>query len=436
MALSIILPLLVSGVGIFLLFKLRLFFIIHPKRTVRGFLSSLEDKESRRALCLALAGTLGVGNIFGVCAGLMIGGAGSVFWLLVSSLFSMIIKYSETLLSCELLSENDGGMHVVIKSSFKKCGKAFSLIYVTLFLFLALLMGAAMQSRAAYSILNESLGINGTLFSVVFLFVLIISFAKNGEKIEKITAFVIPLTTIIYIIVALFVIFDNISELYGAISLVFKEAFQPMAGVGGGVSFLFSCGLKEGFARGILSNEAGVGTSAMAHSRARKRDPATAGLYGMCEVFFDTVILCPLTAFMVLVSINDISLYSTPMALVFSAVEGTLGNIGQILLAFSVLSFAYATVCCWFYYGKECLTYLFSKEISKVFLPLFLTFVTAGVFSPDRLLLSFTDTVLLFMSIITLSVIIKESGLILRSTRQSGLIGKKNKKSCRNDRQL
>ena len=138
---SLLLPVLLCGAGLFMLVRLRFFFILHPVRCTNAFLRELRSPVSRRALWLALAGTLGVGNIFGVAAGIMIGGAGSIFWLLVSSLFSMVLKYSETALVISLKTHKQGGMHTVLRTVFPRIGKHFGKFYALLCLLLSLFMG-------------------------------------------------------------------------------------------------------------------------------------------------------------------------------------------------------------------------------------------------------------------------------------------------------
>ncbi len=422
MSLTFITPIMVSVTGIYLLIKLHFFFFIKPFKTLKMFVSSLRHKENRGSLCLALAGTLGVGNIFGVAAGIMIGGAGSVLWLLLSSIFSSVIKYCEALLTTDYFMNKKGGMQLVIKGTFKKTGGFLSYLYSVLCLLLAFFMGAAMQSRAAYDLSREALNISPWIFIPFFLTLIIISVSGGGDKIEKINTFVIPTTTIIYIIMSLSVVFCNFSRLGNAIELIVFDAFSTSSFAAGIGMFLFSRGLKEGFCRGILSNEAGVGTSAFAHSRAEKREPSIAGLYGMCEVFFDTVLLCPLTALMILTSVGDLERFKTPMALVSFSVESVFGVGGKIVLAILVLSFAFATVSCWFYYGTECTLYLFKGKFKLLFSLVFISFVSFGIFIPDAPLLAATDVIILFMSVLTLSVIVKEHKRIVTLTKASGLI--------------
>ena len=234
MCLSFLLPILVFAVGIYLLFKLRFFFILHPFRTVKAFTRSAKDPESRRALFLALAGTLGVGNIFGVAAGIIYGGAGSVFWLAVSSVFAMVIKYSECVVSFDYLGDGCGGMHCVLRRCFPLGGKILSSFYAALCIALSLFMGAAMQSASAAAVAGESVSIGARPASLIFTAAVLFGIVGGCEKIARITEKLIPLTMIVYIILSFSAIFLNIHRFFEVIREIIDDAFSFDAAVGGG----------------------------------------------------------------------------------------------------------------------------------------------------------------------------------------------------------
>lgn len=400
MKISIILPLMMLISGSVLLIRYRFFFVVHPIRTLREFFSNLKNKETRRSFLLALSGTLGVGNIFGVAAGIMIGGAGSLFWLFVSSFFAMIIKYAETLLTFENGAPS-GGMSQVLKKVFSKWGSFISPFYALLTVLLSLFMGSAIQSAALIDVAESGLLLK-PFFTLIILMILLLPCIIGGvKKIERITEIVIPVTTIIYIIMCFAVIFLNFSKLADVIKLCVTSAFNFNSALGGAILFV---AVREGFSRGILSNEAGVGTSAMAHCRSSNRSPHTAGLFAMCEVIFDSAILCTLTGLAILLSFDDPSSLSTPMSLVASAFYNSLGPISLYALFFCVLAFAYSTIICWYFYGSECVR-IYYPFLGKIF-PL--AFVAFTVFSPwlrSEFLLYSVDILLLFMSSITLCAI-------------------------------
>lgn len=417
---SFLLTLLVTAVGTYLLFKLKFFFILHPIRTVKDFLRANRSRESRRALFLALAGTLGVGNIFGVAAGIIYGGAGSVFWLAVSSVFAAVIKYSECALSFDSLTDGSGGMHLVLKKSFPRRGKLLSVLYAIACALLALFMGGAMQASAvsgAFAAISEK---NVLLPSIIFAVLVLFGVLGGGDKIEKITEKVIPVTMIVYISLCFFAIFRSFSSLGGVISNIINDAKSLKSAAFGIGSFLFSRQFTEGFARGILSNESGCGTSSFAHTRASDRAPYIAGLSGICEVLFDTSVLCVMTALAILSSGVDYSSYTSPMLLVSDTVGACLGDISRILLLLSVSAFAYSTVVCWFYYGGVCSDFLLPRFGSRVFAPLFFAFLVFGCNILPRRLIDVTDILLLILSVLTVSAIVKRREIIKLLTLSKG----------------
>ena len=401
MGISFILPVLVTLSGVYLLIKLRCFYILHPLRTLREFLSGLKDREARRSFFLALSGTLGVGNIFGVAAGIIIGGEGTLFWMFISSLFSAVIKYAEVSL---VFSGNAGqeGMAGLILRTLRR-GRVLSVAYAGLTIALSLFMGAAMQTSALCDVAEQALKLNPFITALILVIFLLPALFGESRKIENITELIIPMTTIIYIIMCFCAIFTNFDKLGEVIIRVISSALSPNAVLGGGAALA----IKEGFARGILSNEAGVGTSALAHARHTDRSPHIAGLFGMCEVLFDTTLLCTLTGVAILVSVKDISSFATPMALVFSAFSLSIGSASGFLLPL-IFFFAYATLICWFYYGTEyCRIYFGGHRSAYLFI--FLAFVFYSHLLPSRPLLYLTDIILLLMTFLTLSVIIKRA---------------------------
>ena len=408
MCISLLLPFFVALFGMILLIRLRFFFVLHPIRTFREIKSQMGDRQTRRSFFLALAGTLGVGNIFGVSAGIMIGGAGSLFWLFLSSFFSMIIKYAETLLVFSL-PVGSVGMSSAISSAYPKCGRSFSAIYAALTIVLALLMGSAMQAAAIIDVAKSN-SKDYAFVSLIILFVLFLPCLFFGtRKIENLTEIVIPLTTIIYIFMCVIVIFNNFDKIPNVIFSIFSSAFSAKGAVGG----ISAVAIKEGFARGILSNEAGVGTSALAHARSTGRSPHVAGLFGILEVFFDTTLLCMLTGISILVSVPDISVYKTPMSLVGAAFRNSIGGFSGYVLYFCIFAFAYSTIICWYFYGYECAKVYFPR-IKPIYAFAFSIFLLLSVVFSSSLLLFVTDSVILTMAFLTLSTIAKKLGCITK----------------------
>lgn len=420
------LPLLLLAVGTYFLIRLRFFFILHPVRTLRRGLRAIKGKRARRSFSLALAGTLGVGNVFGVAVGIMIGGPGTLFWLFFSMIFAMVIKYCEVVISSDNLyhgTDTHGGIYYVLRTSLGRLGVPLSALYSLCVLLLSLVMGGALQSGAMVGSVRASFDFDSVTVAAFVVFVVLIGILGNSARLEKITAFVIPLTTIIYILLTLSVIIYNSSELSNTVKLVFSSAFSPRSAFGGCLGFLLSLPVREGFARGILSNEAGAGTSSMAHTRSGLISPSTAGILGIFEVWFDTGLICMLTGFAILLSVPDPTSFTDGMTLVSYSVGNLFGVAGKHVLTFTVLSFAFATVICWYYYGTEAWGTLFGKRKRAAFLPLFLLFVFLGCFFDGMLLVTLTDMLMLLASLITLFALMKSSDRIKTLSELGGAVG-------------
>ena len=422
----------VSLVGLYLLVRLRFFFIVHPIRTSKYLLRTLSRRDTARSLILALSGTLGVGNIFGVSLGLILGGAGSVFWMLVSAIFAAVLKYAEVTLSSDGIMRDDagthGGMHLAARATLGKLGTPVAVIYTASVLLLSFSMGASLQTVTFVSSVSKIFNTPPTLTAALFAILVFFAVVGGTKIIERVTEIIIPLTTIIYILLTLSVIVICRDRLSDAIRLIFVGAFTARGALGGVFGFLTSRALSEGFARGLLSNEAGAGTSSIAHARGSTLNPAMSGLMGIVEVLFDTVILCTLTALSVLVSVGDISIFTDGMSLVFAAFVGTLGIPAGLLLTFCILSFAFSTVICWYFYGSEAARVLFGLERPVLFLPGYLFAVVFGSRIDSGILVFITDALLLIMTSVTAILLVKNSDRILILSENGGVLSKHRNK--------
>ncbi len=415
----------------YFLIRLRFFFILHPVSTARKTKSALKDRRVVRSLMLALAGTLGVGNVFGVALGIIVGGAGSLFWLFLSIVFSAVLKYCEVVISSDnLYHDRDahGGMYYVIRNTEGKHSLGLSRAYAFCVLLLSFLLGASLQSGAVYetvdALLDGRVGIETEIFAGVFALLMLFMVIGGAAKIEKITEIIIPLTTIIYIIMTLTMIISHIDRLPNVLKEIFKSAYQIDSAIGGVVGFLLSKPLHEGFARGILSNEAGAGTSSIAHSRGGLLNPAQAGLLGILEVWFDTGLICMLTGLSVLAAVPDISSFTGGMELVMYAIGNGYGSVGKYIMLFCVLSFAAATVICWYYYGLESFSAIFGTRRRSLFLVFFILFVYLGAYIDSSSLVFAVDLLMLFATVLTLTALIKNSDRIVTLSERGGIISR------------
>lgn len=396
---TLLLPITVLLTGTYLILRLRGSVFLHPIATLRTALHALRRPRAASSLLLALAGTLGVGNIVGVAFGLTVGGAGSVFWMLISAPFAAVLKYGETTLALSCRTGETGGMMGVLTRLFPRHGGVLGTLYATLCLLLAITMGAALQSSAAADALTGAVGWGRPLCALVVTLLSAAVLLGGERRATRATVCIIPATTIVYILLCLAVILPRHEHILPTLQLVLRSAMTP-AGIGGGLlGVLTSHAVSEGFARGLLSNEAGAGTSAMAHSRAGAA-PVEQGVLGMLEIFFDTVLLCPLTALAVLMSGVPLDGRLGGAALVRAALSVGVGAATPALLALCLFSFALATVLCWYCYGRACLSFLLrGREFP--FLPFYLLAVFLGALLPCDGVIPAVDALLLGMTLLT-----------------------------------
>lgn len=406
------------AVGTAMLVCLRGFFIFHPLRCFHRLKVLLTDRDRRKKLTLALAGTLGVGNIYGVAIGIIVGGAGSVFWLAVSSIFAIVIKYSESVVAVKI--GGGQGMMRAIKETFTTVGRPLSVIYTLLMLALSLAMGAFIQAQSFISS-AESLIPKSTLPSAILLVLLVlVAVLGGGEKIKSITEYVIPLVTLTYVLLSVRVILPNISEIPATLHTVILSAFTKKEALIGLLPVINTTAFSEGFARGILSNEAGVGTSSVAISEGESE--CSAGLFGMCEVVFDTLVLCMLTALAVLLTVHAPQKYSSPMALIFDAFRLGAGSRSLPILFLCIFFFAYSTIICWYYYGLACLGFLGKKRLRLTYLFVFLLSIMLAATLDAAIAVRATDLLLLLMSLPTCATILRSRRTVLSETIASDLL--------------
>lgn len=401
-----LLPIMITLCGLYLGSKGAFFFIKHPIRTLKFTFKGDNTKEALKSLTLALSGTLGVGNIAGVMIGLHIGGAGSVFWLVFSSLFASAIKYCEVKFSASYT----GGLGMIrtVREAFGRLGLPLSKIYSVTALLLSLFMGSAMQARAIFDSRPKTLPISQPLLAAILVAALFILLKKGKRVIRDASSVIIPIAAFLYTGICLFIIFSNFDAILRVISEILRAAFLPKSLGGGILAALGASGLSEGFSRGLLSNEAGAGTSSFSHTALDSSASARAGCFGILEVICDTAILCPLTAFTVLTG-SESRDFSQGLSVLSDIFLSHLGRIGPLLLFLSVLAFAFSTVICWFYYGTVCLEYIFGKNGSAVYLTVYLLSFVFSYRINYAFLVYLTDLSLFVLTVISSSALIKNA---------------------------
>ncbi|MBO7150305.1 MAG: sodium:alanine symporter family protein, partial [Clostridia bacterium] len=291
--------------GLFLCVRLRAFALLHPGRVLKvAFKGEKNRKETVKAFTLALAGTLGVGNIAGVALAIFYGGAGALFWMWVCGIFAMFLKYAEISLALADKAEGGNGFGYIARAFGGK--KAPLALFAFAMLALSFSMGAMIQSNAIASTASANLSISPILTGVL-LFLLTFAVIFGGlKRISSVTLRLIPLASALYVAMCLLVLFCRFDAIGDAFARIFASAFESRAGVFGVLSFLFGRAFRQGGMCGLLSNEAGCGTAPLAHATASGAAPARQAVWGIFEVFADTMILCTLTGLTLLVSMDKV----------------------------------------------------------------------------------------------------------------------------------
>lgn len=393
---GLILLIILCGTGIF--FTIRLKFIQVRKfgegcRLVFGHFKSSggERKEGEmtpfQSLATAIAAQVGTGNLTGAATALIAGGPGAIFWMWVSAFFGMATIYGEATLAQEYKTRKDGEVtggpvyyiHQAFKGTF---GRVLAVIFA-IFIILALgFMGNMVQSNsigAAFSGVFESRNINippvaiGIILAVIAAFIFVGGTTRLAAVVEKI----VPFMAGIYIVGSLILIGMNITALPGAFKMIFVGAFNPTAVVGGAAGITVREAIRYGVARGLFSNEAGMGSTPHAHARAAAKNPHEQGLTAMISVFIDTFIVLNLTVFSVLTT-GAMDSGKGGIALTQEAFMRGFGSFGDIFVAICLLFFAFSTVLSWHFFGQINVQYLFGKKVVKVYSIIVVAFIIVG----------------------------------------------------------
>lgn len=417
----------VIGCGTFFLIRLKAFYILHPIKTLRGMLSGGKNQgESPFAsMSLALAGTLGVGNIVGVASAISLGGAGAVFWMWIGALFSMSLKYAETTLAVRYRRKrNDGyyggAMYYIRDGLEGKYAPLLGGIFSVLCIVNSLTTGTAIQVNAISESFEEIFGISPSVCCIMVSVIIAVALMWGMSNIASITAVAIPIAGAVCILASMYLIFSNIAEIPEILRAIFKSATGRNSIAGG----LFGYGIKEavryGISRGIISNEAGCGTAPTAHARADVKSPAQQGFWGIFEVFVDTILLCSMTAFAILIYVNEKGLPGCgSMELTQIAYKSAMGNIGEYVIGISVFVFATATVLCQYYYGAESLGYITRKKNAMTIYTIvfFAAIFYGGVTKSDNVW-QITDLTVGIMTVINCCVLLRLNREVVSETKK------------------
>lgn len=419
-------PALLIFAGIFYIVKLKGRPLKTPIKMIKTMLTPNEGEENGispfRSVTMALAGTLGVGNIVGVAGAISLGGFGAVFWMWMSALAAMILKYAEITLAVahrpNSRGENHGGAMYYIKDYFTqkgklKIGKALACLFAVLCVTVSLGMGCVVQVNAVSSSFKGVFNVPTWICGVVLTVMTAAVVTKGAKGISRLTELLVPFMSLGYIAMSVAVMIICRDRLPEAIERIFSDAFTVRSSVGGIFGFLFSDAIRYGTMRGLLSNEAGCGTAPLAHAASSTKEPAKQGTWGIFEVFVDTIILCTMTAVVIIVNYDDACAYASDgIMMTVKAYSATLGKSAEYFLCAAVLLFAYATVICWAHYGVECVSYIFKNKqfYARIFYIVFCVFVFIGAIVAHEAVWTVVDFSIGSMTLINVLVVCFMSG--------------------------
>lgn len=404
-----------------------------------------------QALCTALAATIGVGNIAGVAAAICIGGPGAVFWMWVAAFFGMMTNYSENVLGLYYRRRNKdgewsgGAMYYLQdglggKKGCKKLGKVLAVLFSIFTLLASFGIGAMgqvnkivvnIQSAFPVAALDGVVLYEGvTLYSLLIGLALVaLAAAITLGGLKRVATFaekVVPFMVVLFIAGSLTILCVNYQNILPALGAIFKTAFCPMAAVGGATGAAIRAVMVQGFKRGVFSNEAGLGSSVMVHSNSNVTEPAKQGMWGIFEVFADTMVVCTMTALVVLTSgVYDLNTGAiaaglgsdaTLVAAAFNSVF-SIGGLGEKFVAIAILLFAFTTVLGWNHYGTKAWEYLFGVGSVNVYKVIHLVMILFGALLTSSLAWDISDTFNGLMMIPNLIGVISLSGLVCKITR-------------------
>ena len=421
-------PLLVLlvGTGIYLSTRLRLLQVL--KLPLAFKLIFAEDKgegdiSSFAALATALAATVGTGNIVGVATAIKAGGPGALFWMWIAAFFGMATKYAEGRLAIKYRTKDANGevsggpMYYIINGMGKKW-KPLAIFFALAGILVAFLgIGTFSQVNSITASLKNSFNWSPQIVSILIAIVVAVIIFGGIQSIAKVSEKLVPFMAAAYIIATLIVIFMHYNHIIPAIEQVFSGAFTGTAAVGGFAGAVVKEAIQNGIARGVCSNESGLGSAPIAAAAAKTHEPAEQGLISMTGTFIDTLVICTLTGLSILVTGKWTVKGLEGAPLTQSAFATVFGNIGVLVLTLCLVLFAFTTILGWSYYGERCFEFLFGVKHINIYRSIFIIMVALGGFLELDLIWTIADIVNGLMAIPNLIALLALSPIIIAETR-------------------
>ena len=431
---------LLVGTGVFLTFRTGWVQVRWFGYIMRNTVGSLFRKRGQKnhgsnlspfqAVTTALAGTVGTGNIAGVTGAIFIGGPGAVFWMWVSAFFGMCTKYAEIALALKFRDTGADGVHkggpmYYIENGLGKNWKWLAVIFALLGGLASFGIGNIAQSSEIAGAVSGLFGLDPMVTGVALTVLVGVVVLGGVKRIGQVTSLLVPFMSVFYVAAGIVVILMRLTDIPSVFGAIFTSAFSFEA-VGGGVfGYAIMVAMKNGFARGVFSNEAGLGSAPIAHAASSAQEPAEQAIWGVFEVFFDTIVICSITALTVLLSgfelgAEALKTYASNGAAAVEAFNSILpGTLGGTIIQISLVFFALSTILSWSYYGERCWGYLSgdNRAVTGIYKIVFVLFCIVGATGSGQLMWNISDTLNGAMAIPNLIALLLLSGAVANITR-------------------
>ena len=405
-----------------------------------------------QAVTTALAATVGTGNITGVTGAIIAGGPGAVFWMWLCALFGMCTKYAEVLLAVKYRERNDkgdwvGGAMYYIRGGLGRNWSWLGAVFCVFGALAAFGIGNMTQVNSIAGALNgaidafggDSAGatfllfgtpvpVTSAIFGVIVAVIVGLVLFGGIKRIGSVTEKLVPVMALIYILVSLFVIITNAQYIGPALAMIFKGAFNVEAALGGAFGIMIMTTIQKGVGRGVFSNEAGMGSAPMAHAATSETEPVKQGLYGIFEVFMDTIVICTLTSLVLLTAYCRVG--SDALGFAWGSGDGGAPNIqlamgtvigskgGALIIAVGLSLFALSTIISWSLYGSRCFEYLFGTKYSSCYKAVFLVLLPVGAMLKVGVVWDLADALNGLMAFPNLVALLALSGVVVKTTKE------------------
>jgi AGCS family alanine or glycine:cation symporter len=418
---------LLVGTGLFLTVRLKFISFRYLPYALKLAFTPHQDESSEgdinhfQALMTALAATIGTGNIAGVATAVVLGGPGAIFWMWVTALVGMATKYSEAILAVKYRIVDERGEMAGGPMYFLERGlnmKWLGMLFALFGAIAAFGIGNMVQSNSVADAVKASFGIPAIATGIVMAILTALVVLGGIKSIGRVTSMIVPFMAVFYVIGGLIVILLNIGQLPAAIAYIFEAAFGRAEAVGGGFAGAMVA-MRFGVARGVFSNEAGLGSAPIAAAAAKTDHPGRQALVSMTGTFLDTIIVCSITGLVLAIVLMNADFMKgelTGAALTTAAFTHAMGSIGGWIVSIGIILFAYSTILGWAYYGEKCATYLCGIKILLPYRIVFVAFVAIGACLKLAFVWDFADTMNGLMAIPNLIGLLLLSKVVVAET--------------------